>query len=123
VDLVLTWPKSRSLDSYLTELEKAVKEDKAICYRVTRLPRKAESGARVYMVHDGFVRGFSELIAAERVNHTIRNPHNGMMLAPGNYIVRRAEWHSMIRPVEMAGFQGFRYAPKWWRERGFVSLW
>lgn len=71
-DIVVTWPKSRPLGSYMAELERAKAQGLVVCYRVRSLPPFSlgafDYGApevRCYRVHDGRVKGHLKLVMAE----------------------------------------------------------
>lgn len=118
-DLVVTWPKTRALGSYLAELRKAEVEGLQINYRVPSrptLPCLYWEGrrARCYMVHSGWVRGYSEILAIEfraagEVSRVESDAWAGYW-PEGNYIVRSPRFFP-VRPILMAGFRGFRYWP------------
>lgn len=117
-DIVVTWPKTRPLAAYLLELKKAAAEGLVINYRVSRLPRWPEGvmrnwlrRPRCYMVYDGFVRGYCEIVdACYKPDGRVLDPHTGGFMRAGAFIVRDPEWHR-VAPVPMKGFQGWR----WWR--------
>lgn len=106
-DIVITWPKKRSLNSYLVELENAERDGCVINFRVPTLPKgKAE---RCYVVHDGAIRGYNLIVSIERQeNYMVLDPLTGEYWPSGNYIVRWPKWHD-IEPIPMKGFQGYRY--------------
>lgn len=109
MDLVITWPKSRPLASYLLELRKAERWGQVINYRVPSKPRVKPRPERCYMVHDGAIRGWNAVIdLAWRGEHSVTDPITGAFWASGWYVVRDPQWHE-IEPVPMAGFRGFRY--------------
>lgn len=108
-DIVVTWPKSRPFASYMTELSRAVAHDEVAYFRVSSRPN-VERHDRCYHVHDGFVRGYLnvldlvELAAGESVDSV-----TGLTFAPGLYVVRSPIWRPLATPVPMKGFRGFRY--------------
>lgn len=119
-DIILTWPKGRALASYLLELRKAEAEALNINYRIARPPRQPfvyygdDRAARCYMVHDGMIRGYNEIIdVVERGGREVRGvaERADEWWPPGWYVVRDPKWYS-IAPIEMAGFRGFRYWPQ-----------
>lgn len=108
MDLVITWPKRRSLQSYLAELDKAERYGQLINFRLGSKP-KLEQFERCYMVHDGAIRGWNEVIAVEyKPADTVRDPFTGGYWPGGTYIVRHPFWHP-VDPIPMKGFQGYRY--------------
>ena len=117
-DIIVTWPACRSLESYLVKLRRAAAEEKVILFKVGAMPRHTAAGQRCYMVHSGYVRGFCEIIDLQFENEGEPpiDPISGKQMSRGNYIVRSPHWWELGRQPDMKGFQGFRYAPKWWRE-------
>jgi hypothetical protein len=109
-DLVLTWPKSTKLNVYLDALAKARGMGGAINFRVASPPLLDEGECkRVYMVHDGKVRGWSPFIAVEWREFGEVEDRGGGFWPEGWYIVRGPAWHKLESEIPMRGFQGFRY--------------
>lgn len=111
-DLILTWPKSRPLASYLRELQGAKERSEVINFRVSGRPN-VSAGSRCYMVHDGAVRGWSAIIAVahrgpREVRRVASDDRSGFW-PEGWYVVRDPTWFPLRDPVAMQGFQGFRY--------------
>lgn len=117
-DLVVTWPKSRRLGSYISALAFAQQRRLNVNYRVRRAPdrkRLFEEGPqppRLYRVHDGKVRGYTEIIAVGfreegEVARVADDPLPGDWPA-GTYIVCTPKYVDVDGP-EMAGFRGFRW--------------
>lgn len=116
-DIVVTWPKTRPLASYLAELERATDEGLEINFRVPHTPRwefgaLRERRARCYMVHDGYVRGYNEIrfVTYRGPNEVARVESDSFagFWPEGWYIVRDPQWRP-IDPIEMRGFQGWRW--------------
>lgn len=109
-DLLLTWPKSSPLRSYLSELRRALERGDVINYRVAAEPLVADC-QRVYMVYDGKIRGWSPFIDITWRGAGVVRDRGGGYWPEGWYIVRSPEWVD-LDPAEqtpMRGFQGFRY--------------
>lgn len=105
-DIVVTWPKSRELQSYLDELAKAHQQGLVINYRVSVLPRAVPE--RCYMVHDGAVRGWNRVLGmGDRTD--VVDPITQSLMEPGVFITRDPVWHPLADPIPMRGFQGWRY--------------
>ena len=116
MDIVLTWPKKDSLSSYLQNLRAAHARDETILFSVSAFPTKLEHQDRVYMVHSGRVRGWTEFL--DFVDGDVRpvDPRTGRLMEAGRYLRRSAFWHPLSEPLPlMKGFQGFRYADPDWR--------
>jgi hypothetical protein len=108
-DVIVTWPQSRPLDSYLAELKRAARDGLVINYRVSRLP--ATKPRRCYMVHSGMVRGWCDVLSVERRGEgDVRRAENDSGFWPGGYyIVRSPVWHALKNPLPMRGFQSWRW--------------
>lgn len=121
-DIIVTWPKDRPLQSYLDELEKAARDNKVINYRVHKPPggvigenvvsvsfRYSAKPPRCYMVHDGYIRGYNDVLEVTyKGRGDVTDPITGQGMRAGWYIVRNPKWHP-INLIPMSGFQGFRY--------------
>lgn len=108
-DLILTWPKSRSLDSYVSELANAERDGMVINFRVPTRPR-VRARDRCFMVHDGAIRGYNDIVGVcERGAREVVDPITGGYWPTGIYVVRHPRWFP-IDPRPMRGFQGYRYA-------------
>lgn len=122
-DIILTWPKGRTLESYVTALGEAFRNDELINFRVSNLPKDAYEYDRVYMVHDGHVRGYNWLHSfALRGENEVKDPITGAFWPEGKYIVRHPGWKA-ITPIPMKGFQGWRYADKHFKREDVTGIW
>lgn len=112
-NLIITWPKKRSLDSYVKACDKAAEDGLQINFRIARPPTRDVKGAKVFVVHDGYMRGFHHLIdvvkRGEGEVSLVRGDAFAGFWPAGWYLVRDPTWH-MIVPIPMKGFQGWRYA-------------
>ncbi|GAC1533808.1 MAG: hypothetical protein NVS3B1_28240 [Marmoricola sp.] len=100
-DIVVTWPQVKPLADYLAELDRALREDLLINYRVAFLP--SAPLRRCYMVYAGQVRGWCMIVESK-----LRGEGEVDGWPAGKYIVRSPWWHP-VEPVPMRGFQGWRY--------------
>lgn len=108
------WPKTRSLQSYLDELEAAVEAEQVINYRVARPPSwdAIAQRPRCYIVHDGAVRGYNWILYVEYRGEgevaRVKNDAFAGFWPASTYIVRDPQWYP-VEPVPMRGFQGWRW--------------
>lgn len=118
LDVVVTWPKTRPLQSYLDELRRAEELNLLINYRVAREPSwefgaLADRRARCYVVHDGAVRGYNEILCVaeygEREVSRVENDAWAGFWPAGTYLVRNPHWCPIDPVVPMRGFQGWRW--------------
>lgn len=109
-DLIITWPKTRSLDSYLDECARAAREGLLINYRVGYPPTRGDlaDDARVYVVHDGAIRGWQLFEGVYFRTDGEAQGVAGEFWPEGWYIVRHPEWIP-IEPVVAMGFRGWRF--------------
>lgn len=132
--IIVTWPKSRPLGSYLAELENARAGGLVVNYRVAHPPRPTPD--RCYRVHDGHVRGYLLVLAVEHrgdgeVAHVPPPPtglHEGcasrggvcdcgprpcaLEFWPGGwYVVCSPVWHELkrCRHTSHESFRGWRW--------------
>lgn len=113
-NIVITWPKSRPLESYLAECERANGRSHFINFRVPRLPRCRFPGQQCFVVHDGYIRGWQYVVdCVHKGDHQVTDPLTGAYWPAGYYIVRDPTWHGLRQPIEMKGFQGWRYYQGW----------
>lgn len=72
----------------------------------TKLPTKAKIGDFCYMIYDGLIRGYLDIVATD-LTENCRSFHRiGKRRTTQSLIL--ANWHP-INPVPYKGFQGYRY--------------
>lgn len=73
--------------------------------RMPRLPKENLIGSLCYMVYDGQVRGYFDIVdtddAANWTWYSQRNRKGKLLIC--------ANWHPVVNGPEMNGFQGWRY--------------
>lgn len=123
-DIIVTWPKGRQLQSYLDELAKAERNELVINFRLPNPPKEAIPSAntvscsfrgasklpKCYMVYDGYIRGYNEILEiAHKGGRQVTDPVSGGFMRSGWYVVRHPKWYALDKLIPMTGFQGFRY--------------
>lgn len=119
IDIIATWPKTRSLDSYLEELQRAYEHEFPlnINYRVANWPHwefgsLTARPARCYMIHSGFVRGYNNIRYTTYYEDNevarVENDSFAGFWPKGKYIVRHPKWFPVDK-IPMRGFQGWRW--------------
>lgn len=110
-DIVVTWPSRRPLGSYLAELQHARREGLVVNFRIARAPSRPVR--RCYVVHSGYVRGWSPVIEVRRRGAgevaRVRSDNDSGLWPAGVYVVRDPEWNPLRKEVPMRGFQGWRW--------------
>lgn len=115
-DLIVTWPKSRPLGSYIAECLNAAHDGKVINYRVRSKPDERHLGPpgdrRLYRVHNGWVRGYTniERLAFREDGEVarVRSDAFSGFWPRGWYIVCVPFFHD-CPTMQMEGFRGYRY--------------
>jgi len=95
----------------MKEVEEAEKNDLNLNYRLgdKGFPVKADIGDKCYVVWRGYVRGYHIINDFLTRDEDFICSTTKMRYKAGNYIVREGSKFHRIKPVEMKGFQGFRY--------------
>lgn len=113
MNLIITWPKTRTLESYVEECAKAHELGQSINFRLPNKPRVIVDllGQRCYVVYDGLVRGWHKITEITWRGEGVVKDRDGSNWPPGWYVVRDPLYFPwMDAPVPMRGFQGIRYA-------------
>lgn len=109
MNIIITWPKTRPLRSYVEECAEAERRGLHINFRVPTKP-EVTMGDRCYVVYSGFIHGYHKIVAALERDDVI-DPISGETMRAGIYIVRNALYFpNMGKQHGMRGFQGWRYA-------------
>jgi len=103
-DIMVTLPKSNSWDEYSKELDVVKDGSEVMNYKVRTFP-KTGVGSKCYIVHDGFVKGWMEIVGMSEEDFTCSTTGR---VWEGKFIQRSGPFH-YIEPIPMKGFQGFRY--------------
>jgi hypothetical protein len=111
-DILVTWPKARTLESYLSACAEAEVDGKVVNFRVEREITIRGIKRRCYRVYDGRVRGWLEIIGCQwREKDVVERVDSEGMWPSGWYIVCDPQWHSIPdnHQLSMRGFQGWRW--------------
>jgi len=104
-DIIITVPKTISWQDYSKELE-AVKDGSHVMnFRLSAMPN-VKPGNRCYVVHNGEIKGWMKIVGTKK--GPFKCTTTGVEWPEGNYVERSGVFH-YITPIEMKGFQGFRY--------------
>lgn len=123
MDIAITWPKSRPLESYLAELKKAADAGLVINFKVPTWPKRVKEGERCYIVYDGLVRGYNNILGIDSKDDVI-DPITGQRMAPGIYVVREPTFHDTGSPhAPMDSFRGYRYVEREFMEDAEMASW
>jgi len=106
-DVVVTTPQ-KSIDIAAEEARRCIAAGKGYYFRNFFFkPRFLDVGSRIYYVEHPYVRGFAEVSLITTGN--MRCETTGTDWGDGYHAIMPAKsWH-WIEPIEMRGFQGWRY--------------
>ena len=104
--IVITIPKSIKWEDYEKELKTVEDYSQVMNYKVSTIPKDIENIKRCYVVYDGFVRGWQEVVGYE-CGKTFDCTTTGKNWS-GNFIQRSGPFH-YVTPTPMKGFMGWRY--------------
>jgi len=106
-DWIITIPKSIPWEKYEEELDAAAKDpDIVLNYRLGYKPN-AKPGDRVFVVHDGEIKGFQKVVDVVEEKKGFKCLSTGQNWPAGFYIQRGGPFHE-IDPIRMKGFRGIR---------------
>lgn len=103
-DIIVTIPKSISWEEYKKELEAVKDGSKVLNFKTPNLP-KSSVGNRCYILHDGEIKGWMKIVGFSEEEFECQVTGKQWK---GKFIQRSGPFH-YITPIEMKGFQGFRY--------------
>lgn len=106
MNIVVTVPRHIEWQKYEEELA-AVASGDIMNYRVAAKPN-VQKGDKCYIVYRGLIRGYMIVHDVIYRSEVFKCTTTGEVWRPGWYIQRTGLFHR-IEPVEMKGFQGFRY--------------
>ena len=105
--IIITLPKSVKWDDYEKELDAVKDYEQVMNYKVSSIPKDIDQIKRCYLVHDGFIKGWQEVVGHEK-GKTFNCTTTGKNWS-GNFIQRSGPFHYLIKPIPMKGFMGWRY--------------
>lgn len=104
-DIVITLPSTIKWGDYKKELD-AVKDFSSVMnFKVSNFPKNTKPGNKCYLCYKGQVIGWMQIVGMEEKEFdcTTTGTHY-----KGKFILRSGPFNT-IKPIEMKGFQGFRY--------------
>lgn len=104
-DIIITLPSKVKWEEYEKELEAVKDGENVLNFKVPYLPKETEVGKRCYLAHNGYIRGWMEIVGLILNDFTCQITGKKWS---GNFIQRSGPFNK-ITPIPMKGFQGFRY--------------
>lgn len=107
-DWVITIPKSIKWDDYRRELTAVENDPEAVMnFRVPHRPLQMQPGDRMFVAHDGFVRGWMTISDIVVRSAGFRCTTTDAWWPAGVYVQRKGRF-TYVDPIPMRGFQGYR---------------
>jgi len=107
---IITIPKTIKWEEYSKELKSVESRDSVLNYRVSQFPKKMAVGDLCYLLWDGKVRGWMEIVGLKSKKDPWKCTTTGKFWPPGKYLQRSGPFHKIDGPL-MQGFQGVRSYP------------
>lgn len=104
-DLFITLPKTIFWSDYEKELDKVKNGEEVMRFKVSYFPRETKIGNRCYVVHNGAIRGWMEIVGFYDGNFVCSTTGQHWN---GKFVERSGLFHN-IKPIQYKGFQGWRY--------------
>ena len=107
MDWIITIPKVVPWEVYQEELEAVDDETHVMNYKVNYFPKEMEIGDRCYILWNGKVRGWMEIVGKVYKSESWICETTGAEWPAGKYIQRSGVFHAVDGPY-MKGFRGIR---------------
>ena len=103
MDIIVTTPKG--------EIKNSAKEANlppgGYWFRAFPTKPNVEPGDKIYFVENGYIRGYGIIFKREQGKEQ-RSETTGRIWK-GKWFVGYRDWHWLENPIQMKGFQGYRY--------------
>lgn len=104
--LIVTLPSTINWNEYEKELRKVANYKHVLNFKVHNFPRGIHKGDKCYVVHNGFIKGWMEIVGFTEQPFTCTTTGKKW---EGKFIQRSGPFHYMKETIPYKGFQGFRY--------------
>lgn len=105
---VITIPKTVKWEDYQKELEAVEDGNSVLNYHVRYFPKKISLYDRLYVVWNGKVRGWMEIVGLFEFLTDWECQTSGKLWPAGKYIQRSGKFHPVDEEIVMKGFRGIR---------------
>lgn len=107
---IITIPKTVSWESYQKEIASVADGSQVMNYHTRYFPKEMRVHDRCYIVYDGQVRGYMNIVGLEEHAHTWQCSTTGEVWPAGKYIQRSGPFFE-VTGMPMSGFRGIRKFP------------
>ncbi len=104
--IIVTLPSSISWADYEKELRNVANYKHVMNFKVHNFPKGIHKGDKCYVVHNGFVIGWMEIVGFTEEPFICTTTNKKW---DGKFIQRSGPFHYLNEKIPYKGFQGFRY--------------
>lgn len=104
--IIITLPSKEKWEDYEKELNKVKNYNNVMNYKVCNFPKGIKKGDKCYIVHQGFIKGWMEIVGFSEKEFICNTTQKSWK---GKFIERSGPFHYLVEKIPMKGFQGFRY--------------
>lgn len=104
--IIITLPSSVTWKNYEDELKNVENYKQVLNFKVSHFPKGIHAGDKCYVVHQGFVKGWMEIVGFSEKQFTCSTTKKKW---DGKFIERSGPFHYLNEKIPYKGFQGFRY--------------
>jgi hypothetical protein len=104
--IIITLPQTINWNDYEKELKKTENYKQVLNFKVSHFPKGINKGDKCYVVYQGFVRGWMEIVGFSEKQFTCSTTKKKW---DGKFIERSGPFHYLNEKIPYKGFQGFRY--------------
>lgn len=104
MDIIITIPKTISWSEYQKELDAVRDGLQVMNFKVHNFP-KTNIGNKCYILHNGEIKGWMKIVGLSEKEFNCTTTGKNWK---GKFIQRSGPFNE-IEPIQMKGFQGFRY--------------
>lgn len=104
--LIITLPATTKWEDYEQELRKVANYKNVLNFKVHAFPTGVSKGDRCYLVHNGKIMGWMEIVGFSEKSFTCSTTKKQWK---GKFIERSGPFHYLEEDIPYKGFQGYRY--------------
>lgn len=104
--LIITLPSNVTWQDYEKELRKAANWKYILNFKVHNYPSGVHKGDKCYVVHNGIIKGWMEIVGFEEKEFTCGTTNQKWR---GKFVERSGPFHYLNEKLPYNGFRGFRY--------------
>jgi len=104
--IIITLPSQIRWRDYEEELKKVENYSQVLNFKVPHFPKGINKGDKCYIVHQGFVKGWMEIVGFSEKQFVCSTSNKKW---DGKFIERSGPFHYLNEKIPYKGFQGYRY--------------